>query len=240
MIFKSVWAGQNRVYIEDNIIGPFRRHEKDPIRFRSHRYLRKKSLCKRCQMRTHRYRIGTRPDPTLDVDSSGLDPDQSAFICACKRQSGSIGFHFALGAYLWACAVPILDTAVVSPITKFLARFDTCESYSSVSSFWQFLTVFLSEMANKPDHWSDEETYELIAIWSDDAIQRKLESSYHKWTSYSFIADKLREKGFQDRDANSVLQKLKRLKTMYRKKKHSWANLLSYLHSLYLAPERIQ
>ena len=82
-------------------------------------------------------------------------------------------------------------------------------------------------MANKPDHWSDEETYELIAIWSDDAIQRKLESSYHKWTSYSFIADKLREKGFQDRDANSVLQKLKRLKTMYRKKKHSWANLLS-------------
>ena len=64
-------------------------------------------------------------------------------------------------------------------------------------------------------NWSDEETIELISLWSDDVVQEQLEGPRNK-DVYQRISAKLLEKGFQ-RSIAQCREKVKKLKKAYRK-----------------------
>ena len=70
-------------------------------------------------------------------------------------------------------------------------------------------------MATRGKIWSDKETLELIALWSDDVVQEELEGPRNK-DVYQRICAKLHKKGFE-RNISQCRDKIKKLKKMYRK-----------------------
>ena len=62
-------------------------------------------------------------------------------------------------------------------------------------------------MATRGKNWSDKETLELIALWSDDVVQEELEGPKNK-DIYQRICAKLHEKGFE-RNISQCREKIK-------------------------------
>ncbi|XP_075905528.1 uncharacterized protein LOC142903644 isoform X2 [Nelusetta ayraudi] len=71
-----------------------------------------------------------------------------------------------------------------------------------------------------PRGWGTQETRCLIAIWSEESIQRRLDDSYRNRRIYEEISKQMREKGYS-RSWLQCQRKIKHLKVLYRKTKDS-------------------
>ena len=71
------------------------------------------------------------------------------------------------------------------------------------------------EKDKRAKNWTDEETAELLAAWSDDVIQEELEGPRNK-DVFEKLSQILKSKGF-DRSMVQCRERIKKLKKDYRK-----------------------
>ena len=70
-------------------------------------------------------------------------------------------------------------------------------------------------MAERGRNWTDEEISALLAIWSEDRIQRQLLGTIRNATVFRTISNKMQERGHV-RDPKQCREKIKALKKKYK------------------------
>ena len=76
-------------------------------------------------------------------------------------------------------------------------------------------------MAKRGETWSEKETSALIAIWGNEEIQRKLSNTHKNSEIYKKINEDLKTVYGFNRDHVQCRNKVKQLKSMYKKHKDS-------------------
>ena len=71
--------------------------------------------------------------------------------------------------------------------------------------------------------WSDEETFKLIELWSEDYVQEQLNISKRNAHIFEKLASQMKDAGF-DRSATQCSNKIKKLRAEYRKRKDKKKN----------------
>ena len=91
-----------------------------------------------------------------------------------------------------------------------------------VSDFRREKNIFLcKKMAKRGETWSEKETSALIAIWANDEIQRKLSNTRKNSEIFKKISKDLKAVNGIERDYVQCRNKIKQLKSVYKKYKDS-------------------